>query len=199
MNNMPILDHFGWIAPYYDRLASPPDAVQWRELLRLPASGRLLDAGGGTGRLSTPLAMDVDQVILADPSWKMAEQAHQKGVIVSMVGEAESLPFASGSFSRVMMVDAFHHVRDQALVAQELLRVLQPGGRLVIVEPDIHRWGVKAVAVMEKVLLMRSHFMTGQEIVGLYTGSQADVHLYTYRHNAIVIVDRPAVDSRVSV
>lgn len=192
MECMPILDHFGWIAPYYDRLASTPDVAMWRELLRLPAQGRLLDAGGGTGRLSSPLAADVNQVVLADPAWKMAEQAHQKGVLSPLVCEAETLPFAPASFARVMMVDAFHHVRDQALVAKELLRVLEPGGRLVIVEPDIDQWGVKVVALMEKILLMRSHFLSGQEIRALYAGSHASVELRSFRHNIILIVDAPA-------
>lgn len=191
MISMPILDHFGFIAPYYDRLASPPDLALWREILRLPAQGRLLDAGGGTGRLSSPLAADVREVVLADPSWKMAEQAHHKGVLTPLVCEAETLPFASGSFARVMMVDAFHHVRDQALVARDLLRVLEPGGRLVIVEPDIQHWGVKLVAVMEKLLLMRSHFMPGEEIRALYAGSPVVVELRNVRHNIILIVDTP--------
>jgi demethylmenaquinone methyltransferase/2-methoxy-6-polyprenyl-1,4-benzoquinol methylase len=189
---MPILDHFGWIAPYYDRLASEPDVSIWRELLRLPAQGRLLDAGGGTGRLSSPLAADVNQVVLADPAWKMAEQARQKGVLTPLVCEAEALPFASGSFARVMMVDAFHHVRDQALVSKELLRVLAPGGRLVIVEPDIDQWGVKVVALMEKLLLMRSHFLRGQQIRALYAGSHALVELRSFRHNMILTIDAQA-------
>jgi len=41
------------------------------------------------------------------------------------------------SFDRVLMVDALHHVVNQAETICELYRVLKPGGRLVIEEPDL--------------------------------------------------------------
>lgn len=192
MECMPILDHFGIIAPYYDRLASAPDMERWREILRLPAGGRLLDIGGGTGRLSAPLANDVRQVLLADASWKMAEQARNKRGIDPLVCDGESLPFASGTFARVMMVDAFHHVRNQAQVAQETLRVLEPGGRIVIFEPDIRHWAVKIVAVLEKLMLMRSRIISGDSIGALYGGSSASVEVHAIRPNVVVIIDTPA-------
>ena len=44
------------------------------------------------------------------------------------------------------------------------MRVLKPGGRLVIEEPDLRRFAVKMVAVAEKVALMQSHFYYPHEI-----------------------------------
>jgi demethylmenaquinone methyltransferase/2-methoxy-6-polyprenyl-1,4-benzoquinol methylase len=75
-------------------------------------------------------------------------------------GESEELPFADATFDRILVIDAFHHLRDQKLAAREMVRVLAPGGRLVIQEPDIAHLGVKLVALGEKMLLMRSHFHT---------------------------------------
>jgi hypothetical protein len=40
----------------------------------------------------------------------------------------------------------------------------------VIEEPDIHDWGVKLVALGEKLALMRSHFLSGSEIQNLFQG-----------------------------
>jgi len=187
---MPILDHFGWIAPFYDRLASPPDRSIWRELLRLPITGRLLDVGGGTGRLSGCLTGDARGVVLADASWKMAREAYAKPGLLPLVTEGEGLPFASASFSRVMMVDALHHVRDQQQCVTEMLRVLVPGGRLVIVEPDLRQGAIKVVAVLEKLLLMRSHILAPQAIRALFAGAAVNVEMRTLGSSVILLVDK---------
>ncbi len=66
--------HFDLIAFAYDRLLGPPHADDLKELLRLPTRGRLLDAGGGTGRASLPLRPHVDGVVVADLSWILADK-----------------------------------------------------------------------------------------------------------------------------
>ncbi|MCK4801532.1 MAG: hypothetical protein KAS84_06045, partial [Anaerolineales bacterium] len=47
-------------------------------------------------------------------------------------------------------------------------RVLKPGGRIIIEEPNIQHWGVKLVALGEKIALMRSHFLDPAEITDLF-------------------------------
>jgi ubiquinone/menaquinone biosynthesis C-methylase UbiE len=66
-------------------------------------------------------------------------------------------------------VDALHHVVHHADSAREMFRVLKPGGLLVIEEPDIRTFGVKLIALAEKLLLMRSHFLSPDQIVELFT------------------------------
>jgi hypothetical protein len=48
--------HFDWIAFAYDRLLGPPRTDELVGMLALSVRGRLLDAGGGTGRASSTLA-----------------------------------------------------------------------------------------------------------------------------------------------
>ena len=73
------------------------------------------------------------------------------------------------------MVDALHHFIDHADSAREMFRVLQPGGILVIEEPDIRTFGVKLIALAEKLLLMRSHFLTPDQIMKLFSSGEKKV------------------------
>lgn len=165
---MPLLDHFGWIAPHYDQLASPPDVGAWVERLRLPVDGYLLDAGGGTGRLSAPLRPLTRGVIVADSNPGMTRQSAAKPGLRAVCGEVEQLPFPDEFFDRIMMVDAFHHVRSQPAAALELVRVLKPGGRLVIEDPDLRYGKVKLISFFEKMLLMRTRILSCDQALALF-------------------------------
>lgn len=153
-----MIDHFNLLAPIYERVIPPPDVSQLADLLGLPTSGRMLDAGGGTGRVSSQLRSLVGELVLTDISEGMLLQAQQKGDLELSLAHAETLPFADESFDRVLVVDALHHFCDQRGAIKDLLRVLKPGGRLVIEEPDLNSFWVKMIAVAEKIALMRSHF-----------------------------------------
>ena len=184
------LDHFGLIAPLYDRYAS--DAVP-EDLLRLVDAARgirLLDAGGGTGRIAQVFAGQGVNVYVVDPSLVMARLAIKKDHVAAVCAMAEHSPFSDGFFDRIIMVDAFHHVVSQKNTVEELWRVLKQGGRMVIEEPDIRTNGVKMIAVAEKILLMRSHFFSPDKIMALFDGKLADVHIETKENTAWVVANK---------
>ncbi|MBI5945273.1 MAG: class I SAM-dependent methyltransferase [Chloroflexi bacterium] len=170
---MPAFDHFAAIAPLYARVAYSKTNVM-SEIAKLPVKGSLLDVGGGTGRVSSAIRDLVDEAVIADVSFGMLKQSPQTH-LRPVCGGSESLPFADNSFERVIMVDALHHVIDHAESAREMFRVLKPGGLLVIEEPDIRTFGVKLIALAEKLLLMRSHFLTPDEVMKLFAGSEKKV------------------------
>jgi len=171
---MPPFDHFALIAPLYAQANYSKTKIM-SEVAELPVKGRLLDVGGGTGRVSAAICDLVDEVVVADVSLGMLKRApHLK--LKPVCGGSESLPFAGNSFERVIMVDALHHVIDQAESAREMFRVLKPGGLLVIEEPDIRTFGVKLIAIAEKLLLMRSHFLAPDQIGELFIPAKTRLH-----------------------
>lgn len=185
-----MFDHFGFLAPFYDKLIQPKDPQEIREFGDLPTSGPLLDAGGGTGRIAQALRGQAGMIVVADLSLKMLAQARSKDGLRLACSHSERLPFPTESFERVIMVDALHHVIDQQQTADELWRVLKPGGRLVIEEPDIRVWSVKLIAFFEKLTLMRSHFLSPPQIAALFPSRKATVLIETKGYNAWVVVER---------
>lgn len=138
---------FDGIAPRYDRmnrlLSLGLDRL-WRRkaaaALRSPA--RLLDVAAGSGDLAlAALAEGAGLVTLLDPSEKMlalaVAKARKRGVaqrIETSVGVAEELPFPDFSFDAVATAFGARNFRDLERGSREMLRVLKPGGRAVILE-----------------------------------------------------------------
>ena len=183
-------DHFGLFAPLFSRVGYS-SVEEMIDHAALPTPGHVLDAGGGTGRVASAIRDQAGEVVIADPSLGMLRQADrtQLGLACS---NSESLPFPSDFFERVIMVDALHHVIDQAHTAREMYRVLKPGGRIVIEEPDIRTFGVKMIAVAEKLLLMRSHFLAPEKIVALFSFDFAEVSIHAMEGNAWVVIKKPS-------
>ena len=165
---------FDLLAPIYDAFMPAPDPEQLRRLLRLPTPGRMLDAGGGTGRVASRLLPMVGSLVVNDLSAPMLARAQAKGTLRPVQSDVERLPFADGCFSRVFAVDAFHHFSDHQAAVRELVRVLSPHGRLVIKEPDIQRFSIKLVALIERLGGMDSHFRSGEEISALVAARGLD-------------------------
>jgi len=187
---MPILDHFGILAPFYDRVFGSMKTNMWGKVLDLPFEGLLLDAAGGTGRVAQHVGCPLCQVVVADGSFQMVRETQNKPDLLACATTIESLPFEDGSFERVMMVDALHHVADQRQTCMDMWRVLKPGGRLVIEEPDIETLFVKVLAVAEKVMLMRSHFLSPDEIAGMFDGLPGEVNIVREGNIAWVIIQK---------
>lgn len=169
-------DHFNIVAGLYNRTEEftlPPSLI---ELLGLHSDSLLLDAGGGTGRVAIGLRKIVRGVVVADLSCGMLRYAARKGLTTTCT-PAEHLPFAPGTFDRIIMVDALHHVFEQHQAVSEFWRVLAPSGRIVIIEPNIKKFSVKLIAAAEKMLFMRSHFLASDKIASLFENQNVHVRV----------------------
>ncbi len=134
---------FGRLAATYDELR--PADRHWRELFDVLVAegelltGRVLDAGCGTGNLVAALAERGVRAWGVDPSPEMLAVARGKNVRGAgfKEGRAEALPFKDGWFDRVVCQLVVHLV-DRPRAFAEARRVLAPEGRIVIAtfEPE---------------------------------------------------------------
>lgn len=157
------MDFFDLVAPIYDRIFHPALG----ELCQqggFTAEGVIVDIGGGTGRMAQALQSLQRNVIVADLSFRMVRQACHTGQLHPIVADGMMLPFAARGISGVLIADAFHHFQQREEVIQEVSRVLKKGGILYIFEPNIKKWGVKILAVLENVIGMHSRFFRIPEI-----------------------------------
>jgi len=187
---MPLFDHFGFIAPFYDRVIQMGSPEKLISLADLPIDGSLLDAGGGTGRVSQALKGYVQRLVIADLSYGMLQQANLKNGFHTVCSHTELLPFPDESFDRVIMIDALHHVCDYVTTAKELWRVVKIGGRIVFQEPDIRTITIKFVALAEKLALMRSKFVSPPNIAALFEYPNATTRIERENYNAWVVVEK---------
>ena len=104
---------------------------------------RVLDVACGTGDFSIAIAKAVrkGEVIGVDISKEMLEVMHQKvlknkleSIISQEVGDGEAMRFPDASFDRVVNAFGIRNFEDRDKGLREALRVLKPGGRLVILE-----------------------------------------------------------------
>lgn len=184
----PLIDHFGILAPIYERFIAPGIPEALITLLDIPPGGIILDAAGGTGRVAQFFRDKADQIVVADQTIKMLQEVRKKEGLHPLCSYVEMLPFENNTFDRIIMVDALHHVVNQRETANELWRILKPGGRIVIEEPDIRSFSVKLIALAEKLALMRSQFLPPIQIAKLFPSQNAGVQIETDGPTAWIIV-----------
>jgi len=110
-----------------------------RLLDRLPQPlNRVLDLGGGFGRLSPAYLPRCHQAILFDYAQHLLDEAkRQYGEAMSYVqGNVYELPFDEGYIDCVVCVRVLHHIVDQEKFFNEVARVIKPGGNFIIEVPN---------------------------------------------------------------
>jgi SAM-dependent methyltransferase len=195
------LEFFDQHARQWDTLARTllpvPDYLD-RLLTLVPAVGTLLEIGVGTGALLPLLSCRAGEVIGVDHSPAMLDEARrrlaadgQQGIELRL-GEMTHLPLMDGGAGCVVANMVLHHAADPLAVLQEIVRVLEPGGCVVLADLARHEreWAREQLADqwlgfeeqelrawlgsvgLEQVEVTRVAASPGQEAVLLVRGSK---------------------------
>jgi demethylmenaquinone methyltransferase/2-methoxy-6-polyprenyl-1,4-benzoquinol methylase len=115
--------------------------------LHLPAGSRGLDVGCGVGLYALWLAEAIGphgQVVGIEPSAERIAAAQdlvgsrlEAGRLELRCGDGTALAAADRSFDWVWCGDVLHHIDAPVMALQEFIRVLRPGGRLIIKESQV--------------------------------------------------------------
>lgn len=118
--------------------------------VRCDAGERLLEIGCGEGANLHHLRGLAGARHGVDFSFAKASVATLSGARIACA-DATRLPFSSGVFDVVLIRDLLHHVPERQTVLHEAFRVLRPGGRLHVIEPN-----AKAPLVVLQALSVRA-------------------------------------------
>jgi MPBQ/MSBQ methyltransferase len=137
------LGHYGSPPRQKDFLKAKSDfvheMVRWGGLDQLPAGTTVLDVGCGIGGSSRILAREygfaVTGITISPEQVKRAQELTPEDLDAQFrVDDAMALSFPDASFDVVWSVEAGPHMPDKAIFARELMRVLKPGGVLVLAD-----------------------------------------------------------------
>jgi ubiquinone/menaquinone biosynthesis C-methylase UbiE len=145
--------YFGANAPHWERIRSlhVPEQDVEAAIVRLLGRDRLdsvLDAGTGTGRMLELLSPYIKRGVGIDASAEMLSIARDRlgraGAFNCQVrrGDVYRLPFGDGAangFDAVLFHQVLHFLDDPQAALREAIRVLKPGGRILIVDFAPHQ------------------------------------------------------------
>tara|TARA_Y100001968_G_scaffold104654_1_gene94590 strand:- start:171 stop:1097 length:927 start_codon:yes stop_codon:yes gene_type:complete len=115
------------------------ELVEWSGLGNLPKGSRILDVGCGIGGSSRILArdygFDVLGITISPAQVRRAEKLTPEKISCRFeVMDALDLRIANGTFDGIWSVEAGPHMPNKQLYADEMLRVLRPGGFLAVAD-----------------------------------------------------------------
>ncbi len=96
----------------------------YQEMTAQLVPGKTLELGGGSGNFKefAPNVISTDIVPLP---W------------IDVVADAQDMPFPEQSFDNIVLFDVLHHIENVTLFFNEALRILRPGGKIMMIEPYI--------------------------------------------------------------
>ena len=134
------------------------ELVSWSGLDKLPRGSRILDIGCGIGGSSRILAnyygFNVTGITISEEQVKRARELTSSDCKCNFkVMDALDLKFEDGTFDGVWSVEAGAHMNNKDKFADEMLRILRPGGYLALADWNSRDLKNKPPSFLEKVIL----------------------------------------------
>ncbi len=119
---------------YYPRL------VKWLQKY-IKSREKIVDIGGGAGVIMVRLKRTlIDLNVLGlDISLLMAKLRKKQGLTANIVGDMDRLPIHSNSVDASVFIASLHHTINTDKAISESFRILNPGGVLLLIEPNSFR------------------------------------------------------------
>ena len=150
LSNQHVAGLFDAAAPHYDRSSNPYTVRRRVQALTALATGDCLEIGGGTGVVSGGLRADF--ILHSDIAPEMCRVAHRKWRVPSVCFDAETMPFADGSFDTVISSEMIYYLAQPQRCLAESFRVLRPGGRMLICTTNpLASWWEKGRTVLRRL------------------------------------------------
>jgi trans-aconitate 2-methyltransferase len=183
-----------WDAVAYERLSAPQ--TEWGRVVvdRLELSGneRVLDAGCGTGRVTSMLLerLPDGQVIGFDGSAAMIQQAADRfagepRVELIVADLTEPLPI-DGQVDAVLSTATFHWIVDHGSLFRNLAPVLRPGGQLVA-----QCGGAGNISSLERIVSQLGHTFGGGKTFATPEETRARLEAAGFEHIETWLNDEP--------
>ena len=139
---------FDGIAQRYDLMndiAAMGQVGMWRDLmvqaLEIAPGDEVLDLAAGTGTATTAIARAGARGAADDCSLGMMSEGRRRGAPVPFIGaDAQRLPFAEASFDAAVISFGLRNVHEPRRALAEMVRVVRPGGRVVVCEFSTPSW-----------------------------------------------------------
>mgnify|MGYP003585177042 FL=1 len=179
-------DHQARIVEQFTRQAIPftmvpghLDAIgHLQKISGVAADDTVLDVACGPGLVACAFARHCTNVTGIDLTPAMIEQAQQRQADEGLanlnwqVGDAVPLPWSDNSFSLVITRYSFHHLLAPASALAEMIRVCNPGGRVLVADVAMP---LEKSAAYDRLEIMRDpshiHALTTNEFSDLFLNS----------------------------
>ena len=198
--------HWDRRAPSFDEdfghsIRTPAERAAWDRILDLVLAGRgkldALDAGCGTGFLTFELATRGHRVTGVDFAPAMIAEARRKaaerGVSVRLEeADAEQLPFAPGSFDLAISRHVLWTLPHPEAAIDEWIRVLRPGGRLVVVDSQLDPSA--ALPSQENARTSQEYAAVGDQLPFLGGRSREEIETLLKAHGLVNVGSDPLLD-----
>jgi len=146
---------FDLIGLFYDKIFPCPDFSFLLKEFEIKKGDKVLDMGGGTGRLAREIAKKFQtEVTVLDISESMLKNAKKYPFLKTILGNMEKTDFPSDSFDVIVCADAIHHFKNPEKTFSEMRRILKPEGRIYLEEFDIKKLKIKFLRFSEKYFLL---------------------------------------------